>query len=46
MALTEAQLAKLKEHVIAGDRIGYYSQIAEWVIPMPRWHLAWCGQIL
>ena len=33
MALTEVQLAKLREHVTAADRIGYYSQIAEWGDP-------------
>jgi hypothetical protein len=30
MALTQEQLDKLREHVLAGDRIGYYSQLAEW----------------
>ena len=30
MALTEAQLTKLREHVIAEDPVGYYNQIAEW----------------
>ena len=30
MALTQEQLDKLSEHVNAGDRIGYYSQLAEW----------------
>ena len=30
MALTQEQLDKLREHVNAGDRIGYYSQLAEW----------------
>jgi hypothetical protein len=30
MALTQEQLDKLSEHVSAEDRIGYYSQLAEW----------------
>ena len=33
MALTEAQLAKLSEHVTAADRIGDYTQLAEWGDP-------------
>lgn len=33
MALTEVQLAKLREHVTAADPIGYYTQIAEWGDP-------------
>ena len=33
MALTEAQLTKLREHVIAEDPVGYYNQIAEWGDP-------------
>ena len=29
MALSQQQIDKLNEHVTAGDRIGYYSQLAE-----------------
>lgn len=30
MALSQEQLSELGEHVAAGDRIAYYSQLAEW----------------